>query len=177
MRQVDRGDVNEPSILDAPIRNDGRTERERNKDRLREGKKPGFTRYKHDTVKEALEALFHGKCAYCESDYAGTQPVDIEHYRPKGEVEGVPDHPGYWWLAAEWENLLPSCIDCNRKRRQKTPKAGSSSLATLAEDGDFDRQATLNSGKEASFPLASERGARFQRRRQPGGRRRRPPPD
>jgi hypothetical protein len=24
--------------------------------------------------------------------------------------------PGYYWLAANWDNLLPSCIDCNRRR-------------------------------------------------------------
>jgi hypothetical protein len=29
--------------------------------------------------------------------------------------------PGYYWLAAEWENLLPSCIDCNRAHKQKVP--------------------------------------------------------
>ena len=95
-----------------------------------------------------------GKCAYCESFYAGTQPVDVEHYRPKGKVDGMAGHPGYWWLAGRWENLLPSCIDCNRKRRQKTPKAADGLLVTLLENGDFDRQDTLSTGKATAFPLA-----------------------
>jgi uncharacterized protein (TIGR02646 family) len=82
-----------------------------------------FLVYGNDDVKAALEILFEKKCAYCESKYTATQPVDIEHYRPKGRVKKVGEKgfifPGYWWLAASWENLLPSCIDCNRKRRHK----------------------------------------------------------
>lgn len=77
-----------------------------------------FAAYKGDDVVNSLQHLFHGKCAYCESRYTSTQPVDVEHYRPKGGVEEAPDHGGYWWLAMKWENLLPSCIDCNRRRKQ-----------------------------------------------------------
>jgi uncharacterized protein (TIGR02646 family) len=75
--------------------------------------------YKHDEVKAALERLFNGKCAYCESRYAETQPMDVEHWRPKGKVvtENGGDLPGYYWLASDWDNLFPSCIDCNRKRK------------------------------------------------------------
>ena len=45
----------------------------------------------------------------------------VEHYRPKGEVlEGnLRLRPGYYWLAATWDNLLPSCTDCNSPRRQE----------------------------------------------------------
>lgn len=83
-----------------------------------------FKAYKDDSVKAALETLFYGKCAYCENRYAGVHPVDVEHWRPKAGViiasDGLakkpPKHPGYYWLAAEWTNLLPSCIDCNRGR-------------------------------------------------------------
>jgi uncharacterized protein (TIGR02646 family) len=78
-----------------------------------------FEAYGEDSVKAALRALFHGKCAYCESFYDATAPVDVEHFRPKGKVAGNDAHPGYWWLAADWDNLLPSCIDCNRRRRQR----------------------------------------------------------
>ncbi|MDB6025171.1 MAG: hypothetical protein JWM68_1394 [Verrucomicrobiales bacterium] len=83
--------------------------------------RPEFKAYKAGSVQLALEKLFAGKCAYCESQYTRTQPVDIEHWRPKAEVE-VPGKkqnvPGYEWLAADWTNLLPSCIDCNRQRGQ-----------------------------------------------------------
>jgi len=80
-----------------------------------------FRAYKKADVKRALGQLFRGKCAYCESRYAGTQPMDVEHWRPKGGVQepgqqGLAE--GYPWLAARWTNLLPSCIDCNRPRVQ-----------------------------------------------------------
>ena len=39
-------------------------------------------------VKAALEKLFYGKCAYCETFYSVQAPVDVEHYRPKSAVEG-----------------------------------------------------------------------------------------
>jgi uncharacterized protein (TIGR02646 family) len=78
-----------------------------------------FKIYKHEDVKDALNDLFHFKCAYCESYFGATAPVDIEHFRPKLAVErkdGTLVKPGYYWLAADWDNLLPSCIDCNRAR-------------------------------------------------------------
>lgn len=78
-----------------------------------------FAVYASDDVRRALNELFHGKCAYCESVIEATQPIDIEHFRPKGRIHECPSHPGYWWLAAAWENLLPSCIDCNRSRYQE----------------------------------------------------------
>ncbi len=80
-----------------------------------------YKAYKSESVIKALNELFHGKCAYCESAYSATQPVDVEHYRPKGAIiiKDALTPPGYYWLAATWENLLPSCIDCNRERTQE----------------------------------------------------------
>jgi uncharacterized protein (TIGR02646 family) len=78
-----------------------------------------FEVYGRDDVKLALNQLFGDKCAYCEFDFSPGMPVDVEHYRPKGGVvdgHGQLLFPGYWWLASEWSNLLPSCIDCNRAR-------------------------------------------------------------
>jgi hypothetical protein len=71
---------------------------------------------------------FGGRCAYCESYIADFQHGDIEHFRPKKAltdendvpvVVRTPDgeelkHPGYYWLAYKWSNLLPSCITCNQ---------------------------------------------------------------
>jgi hypothetical protein len=39
-----------------------------------------------------------------------------------GHGHDVP-HPGYYWLAYDWNNLLASCADCNRPSRQKTKTA------------------------------------------------------
>jgi len=80
-----------------------------------------YKTYKDDSIKMVFNQLFHNKCAYCESNYAKVHPVEVEHFRPKGGVivYGKLKKPGYYWLGSEWDNLLPSCIDCNRKRTQE----------------------------------------------------------
>ncbi|KIH84714.1 HNH endonuclease [Pseudomonas batumici] len=121
------------------------------------GSPPAFTVYKADSVKQQLDELFHGKCAYCESFFASTAPVDVEHYRPKGAVSEDASHPGYWWVAMDWDNLLPSCIDCNRKRKQVTPRL-SARLLTLRDDRQgFNQGRLLLSGKKDSFPILGQR--------------------
>lgn len=85
-------------------------------------------------VYKSLGSPFHGKCVYCESDIGVNHPGDIEHWRPKNRVtdnegrpitiataEGPQPHPGYYWLAYEWSNLLFACEDCNRPSKAKTP--------------------------------------------------------
>jgi len=115
-----------------------------------------FGAYKGDDVRQTLQLLFHGKCAYCEARYEVVGPVDIEHFRPKGEVEGEPAHRGYWWLAAVWENLLPSCIDCNRRRFQPTPR-DMRSLTAMAGQRKPSAYVSLKTGKEACFPIEGAR--------------------
>jgi uncharacterized protein (TIGR02646 family) len=113
------------------------------------GKPPKFTAYTRDDVRAALTEMFGTKCAYCEFEYAGGAPPDAEHYRPKNEVETLEKTElprGYYWLAATWSNLLPTCIDCNRPRTQTI-------------DGE-----TLVAGKGIRFPLADE----SKRARRPG---------
>jgi len=68
-------------------------------------------------IRDKLNEYYHYKCAYCEM---GGGKADIEHYRPKGEVKEDAVHLGYYWLAYEWSNLLPSCKDCNREGGKKT---------------------------------------------------------
>lgn len=111
-----------------------------------------FTAYSDDAVKYALDKLFFGKCAYCESRYANQAPVDVEHYRPKGRIAGDDNHTGYWWLAMAWENLLPSCIDCNRRRWQELPKFPVSLEQLLAAPEMQGAKASL--GKQDIFPIA-----------------------
>lgn len=99
-----------------------------------------FSVYSSADVKATLNDLFGFKCAYCEGVTGGVMPIDIEHYRPKGEIVAADltvVRPGYWWLAAEWDNLLPSCIDCNRRRWHKISATDQ-----------------LKYGKENLFPLA-----------------------
>lgn len=77
-----------------------------------------------------LNGPFHGKCAYCESLIVADQTGDVEHFRPINAVtdadnspimvdtpNGPKPHPGYYWVAYDWHNLLPSCIACNRPQK------------------------------------------------------------
>ena len=149
MRQVQRGGRLPPPSLAKPDAS-GKTELQLARDYMAAAvpgvpvKSYPFKVYRSDDVKARLALIFHGKCAYCESTYGYQAPLDVEHYRPKGQIEGNGPHPGYWWLAAEWTNLLPSCIDCNRRRKQKTPQI-SASLAVL--------YTSIKTGKRDSFPI------------------------
>ena len=77
--------------------------------------------------------VFHYKCAYCETNLRQESIPDAEHFRPKREIiyqsaaaktfdeDGVEVvHPGYFWLAYNWKNLLPSCHVCNRYEGKKS---------------------------------------------------------
>jgi hypothetical protein len=166
MRRVHRGSVHAPASLVAPGKA-GLSELGKARDFFRgpiqydaKGRRKTFpfAAYKGTDVRHTLDLLFHGKCAYCEARYEFVGPVDIEHYRPKGAVEGDAAHRGYWWLGAAWENLLPCCIDCNRRRFQLTP-ADFTSLTAMAMPmpGSAGSFAPLKTGKEASFPIGAVR--------------------
>lgn len=120
-------------------------------------KGPVFKVYKSDSVKSKLNELFYGKCAYCESFYPSTAPVDVEHYRPKGGVDEDPEHPGYWWVAMDWSNLLPSCIHCNRRSGQITPDFTSKMVSLLEGGRKLSRSMFVQVGKQNSFPIMGER--------------------
>ncbi len=68
----------------------------------------GKVKYK---VVESLMKIYADKCGYCETKEFDPQ---VEHYRPKGKITGVSKHPGYYWLAFEWSNLVSTCFDCNK---------------------------------------------------------------
>lgn len=130
MIHVDRKQVSPPQILTEPdgagIRETKRAEDFFADPKNREARFE-FAVYRHDSVKDALARLFHGKCAYCESRYGATQPMDVEHFKPKAVVtlpDGREIRPGYYWLGADWGNLFPSCIDCNRARCQIDDSGG-----------------------------------------------------
>jgi len=151
MIRVDRSAVDPPASL---VDDDGPGKRELRRAiqhyQRRDAGTFKFKTYKGADVLRALESLFHGKCAYCEHRYASGAPADIEHYRPKGEVKGDTTHPGYWWLAAEWSNLLPSCIDCNRSRYHERVEG-------VPEFDDGETPGDVLLGKGSEFPIAGAR--------------------
>jgi len=157
MRQVTRPADSAPASLNK-LDKHGKSERDRAREhQLDTDPEKGsfkYEAYKHDHVKRKLAQLFHNKCAYCETFFSASAPADIEHYRPKAAVSEDGDHPGYWWLAMSWDNLLPSCIDCNRRRKQRVADA-STSLEDLhkASLGERSSVALADAGKKDSFPI------------------------
>lgn len=72
-----------------------------------------------------LTELFSSKCAYCEAPSAAGN-LFVEQFRPADGAINLngsfaPDH--YWWLAYEWENLLPVCADCSNAKGSRFPVA------------------------------------------------------
>jgi uncharacterized protein (TIGR02646 family) len=76
--------------------------------------------YAHESVKQTLIALQHGKCCFCDR-LIGTDG-DVEHFRPKQAYKQAAgeslQRPGYCWLAYEWDNLYLSCPACNQRHKQ-----------------------------------------------------------
>ena len=97
--------------------------------------------YGADSVRASLSRLFLDKCAYCEYPLTRTD-TNVEHYRPKARVAEAPTHPGYYWLAYDWSNLLPTCTFCNQTRKE------------LSAWPDTTR--APSAGKADSFPLEDE---------------------
>jgi uncharacterized protein (TIGR02646 family) len=62
------------------------------------------SKYRHKAIKEALIAMFNGKCAYCESKVTHIDYGHIEHYKPKSVF---PDS------TFDWPNMLLGCGVCN----------------------------------------------------------------
>lgn len=77
-----------------------------------------FDTYNEPELKQALCEAQSFKCAFCEARQEQARYNDVEHFRPKSY---------YWWLAWTWENLLFSCVYCNRDhKKSQFPLRGSS---------------------------------------------------
>jgi len=124
---------------------------------LASGKPANFNQAIWADLKQILIDLNNEKCMYCEGQYLAGSHDDAEHYRPKGEVTEWDEagevrrkvvHPGYYWLAYEWQNILLACTKCNSAH----PAGGcySKSCATAHVDGTHGP----HPGKAIEFPLA-----------------------
>jgi uncharacterized protein (TIGR02646 family) len=113
MRKVEKDLTQKPTSLSRPDLLDLLIAIGQNKDLIDSDIYRGKIKSKEgikEEVVEALEAIYHKKCAYCE-DFA---TPEVEHYRPKKQVIGEPQHGGYSWLCYEWSNLVVSCHECNK---------------------------------------------------------------
>src|SRR3546814_7613550 len=75
----------------------------------------------HDeTLDRALSRLFHGRCAFCESE----RPTTAYRFRPVEEAAPSKavsrtyanrSHLYYAWLANAWRNIYSICDECRPK--------------------------------------------------------------
>jgi 5-methylcytosine-specific restriction endonuclease McrA len=137
MIPIDKGE--KPSILDSP------NCVERIKLNLANQEFKG-TYYKHETVLQALEEIYHGKCGYCESMIRPVATPQVDHFRPKIKVKEAPEHSGYYWLGHEWSNLILACPACNNAKSSHFPVNGHRvAVPSLLPDGDLDTSRCLPS--------------------------------
>ncbi|WP_295435402.1 retron system putative HNH endonuclease [uncultured Thiodictyon sp.] len=66
-------------------------------------------------AKQALAAMSHHKCAYCESPINAERSGHVEHFRPKSLFPS---------LCYDWENYFLSCNGCNGQKSDKWPAQG-----------------------------------------------------
>jgi uncharacterized protein (TIGR02646 family) len=74
--------------------------------KTKKDRKLAESKYQHKQIKVCLVKMFHGKCAYCESQIRHIDYGHIEHYRPKSRFPK---------LTYSWTNLLLACGVCNGK--------------------------------------------------------------
>ena len=72
-----------------------------------DARKLAANKYRHKEVLHTLKAMFHSKCAYCESCIGHVSYPQIEHFQPKDGPNGDAN------LTFAWENLLLACGVCN----------------------------------------------------------------
>lgn len=117
MIYVDRIRLKEPQVLkDDNANSNGEKNRAIRFIENKQGEPVEFNIYRKEEVKGTLKSLFYDKCAYCESKVTHISYPHIEHWRPKKAVYEDKNHPGYYWLASEWDNLLLACSICNSQR-------------------------------------------------------------
>ncbi len=102
---------------------------------LQKGKPYTFNAEVWRRVKQFIFALANDMCGYCEGEVLLVTAGEVEHYRPKARVDGEKKHRGYYWLAYEFSNYVPSCSNCNgaRGKANQFPISGARAL-TSADD-------------------------------------------
>lgn len=115
-----------------------------------------FSEYEQDLdlqsgpIHDALGLLFHGKCAFCE-----TEDLTLPYrFRPgsaaisaRGELDS---HLYYTWLSNAWENIYPICLRCVPRQPSYFPVRGS--RATLPSIDQIRRYVDEDFGSWGAYP-------------------------
>lgn len=149
MIKIDRASVSPPPLLMSSLAEQKKNEATsffRARELSRNQTRFDFSlHFAQPEVRDHLYKLFHKKCAYCETrlEYATDSMPNLDRFRPvQGAIntDGTISVDSYWWLAYEWSNMYPCCVQCNRAKGSRFPVAG-----RRAKPGDTG--ATLNREK------------------------------
>ncbi len=80
--------------------------------------------YRHSEIKQHLDEIYNGKCAYCEWK---PQILEIKQYIPKS-INPL--------LAFNWNNLLLTCPVCNRNKANQFPTTAEGEALLLNPERD-----------------------------------------
>lgn len=113
---------------------------------------PSFNRFLEDpSLSEALNRLFHEKCAFCES----RGETVAYRFRPPAEAHPRESndraHLYYCWLAYAWQNLYPICRGCKPSWGEDFPVAGG--RVNLPSRFELDEYVRSNTGNWINYPL------------------------
>ena len=147
MRYVNRGNVTRPAILTGPAVLTAKAKLGAHlqlPEQTRELRRPPLVPklWANEQVLGALEKLFQGLCAFCETSVVSA-PVNVHHFRPTDGAQdtnqGSLDH--YNWFAYEWRNLYLVCQECSREKKRMFPVTGNRApvLCTWAEAQSVER--------------------------------------
>lgn len=114
MKKIDRSIIDKPRSLDFSRQSPANKELCANIIKVENGQYDDLKFNVYRLVKSSVEKLTGKRCAYCGVKEIRSS-VEVEHYRPKKKVEAECGEivPGYFWLAACWDNLIPACQRCN----------------------------------------------------------------
>lgn len=117
MIRIDRGQPEAPEAIGT------KTHRHLIATLLKEKENHDFeVRRKHiSRLSKKLKKYYRSKCGYCETKVNAAGYLTVDHYRPKKKVAEDRTHPGYYWLAYEWTNLVPACHGCNSSKGNQFP--------------------------------------------------------
>jgi uncharacterized protein (TIGR02646 family) len=117
MRRLQRPGYVVPTLADDGIAGKKRLEHSKNYNlhKVIPKKIDSYSYWTKLDVRGLLYAMQGRVCAYCGVE---TNGLDVEHFRPKGKIEGDEDHGGYWWLAYICSNYFLGCTVCNQKRKR-----------------------------------------------------------
>lgn len=157
MQYVDRGTEPPPKILTGSVAKMLRGNllhfMEDSADRRSQRSPPsGSLDFRQGGMQEALNRLFKGRCAFCES----ISETNAWQFRATGEAQPYAKseyaHLYYCWLELAWQNFYPICLSCTPKERGYFPVIGS--RGDIPDLDSFRRYARNDNGlwPPASYP-------------------------